>query len=98
MTVISFPIEIFRRLNAQITAFYGQNVVHAALISKQAQRLAKLDHSSILTQNDRNFLSDWDISTFKRPNYCILRSERSARRIKLRNKPNDSQNSIIRRL
>jgi hypothetical protein len=29
MTVISFPIEIFRHLNAQIAAFYAQNIVHA---------------------------------------------------------------------
>jgi hypothetical protein len=31
MTVISVPFEIFRRLNAQITAFYAQNIVHALL-------------------------------------------------------------------
>jgi hypothetical protein len=29
MTVISFPIVIFRHLNPQITAFYAQNIVHA---------------------------------------------------------------------
>jgi hypothetical protein len=29
MTVISFPIEIFQRLKAQITAFYAQNIAHA---------------------------------------------------------------------
>jgi hypothetical protein len=71
MTVISFPIEIFRRLNAQITAFYEQKVAHAVLASKQARQLAKLDHSSILAKNDLNFLPDSDISTFKRRNYCI---------------------------
>jgi hypothetical protein len=31
MTVISFPIEIFPRLNAQITAFYALNIAHAVL-------------------------------------------------------------------
>jgi hypothetical protein len=31
MTVISLPIEIFRRLNAQITAFDAQNIVHDVL-------------------------------------------------------------------
>jgi hypothetical protein len=31
MTVISLPIEICRRLNDQITAFYAQNIVHAVL-------------------------------------------------------------------
>jgi hypothetical protein len=31
MTVISFAMEIFRRLNAQITAFDAQNIVHDVL-------------------------------------------------------------------
>jgi hypothetical protein len=30
-TVISFPLEILRRLNAQITPFYAHNTVHVAL-------------------------------------------------------------------
>jgi hypothetical protein len=97
MTVISFPIKIFRRLKAQITAFCAQNVVHAVWSLETSLQLAKLDHSSILTKNDNNFLPDWDISTFKCPNYCILCAEHSARRIILRNKPNNPQNSIIRR-
>jgi hypothetical protein len=31
MTVIFFPIEIFRRLNTQITAFDARNIVHDVL-------------------------------------------------------------------
>jgi hypothetical protein len=31
MTVISLPIEIFRRVNAQTTAFHAQNIVHTVL-------------------------------------------------------------------
>jgi hypothetical protein len=31
MIVISFPREIFRSLNANIAAFYAQNIVHAVL-------------------------------------------------------------------
>jgi hypothetical protein len=31
MTVIFLPIEIFRRVNAQISAFYAQNIVRAVL-------------------------------------------------------------------
>jgi hypothetical protein len=32
ISVISFLIEIFRRLNAHFTPFYAQNIVHSALI------------------------------------------------------------------
>jgi hypothetical protein len=31
ITVIRFPIEIFRRLNTQITAFDARNIVHDVL-------------------------------------------------------------------
>jgi hypothetical protein len=31
MTVISFPLEILRRLNAAITPFYAHNMVQAVL-------------------------------------------------------------------
>jgi hypothetical protein len=31
MTVIGIAFEIFRRLNAQTTAFYAHNMVHAVL-------------------------------------------------------------------
>jgi hypothetical protein len=48
-------------------------------------------------KKDRNFHPDWDISTYKCPHYCILRSEHSARCIKRRNKDNNSQNRIVRR-
>jgi hypothetical protein len=49
----------------------------------------KRDNSSILTKHDRNFLPGGDMSTFKRPNYCILCAEHSARCIKRRNKPHN---------
>jgi hypothetical protein len=31
MTVIFLPIEMLRRVNAHITAFYAQNILHAVL-------------------------------------------------------------------
>jgi hypothetical protein len=42
----------------------------------------------------RNFLPVGDFSTFKRPNYCSLSAEHSARCITRRNEPNCSQNGI----
>jgi hypothetical protein len=96
MIVISFLIEIFRRSNAEITAFYAQNIVHAVLSIAKIPITREFDHSLILAKNDRTFLPDEDISTFKRPNYCILRTKHSARLTKRQNKPDNSRNSIIR--
>jgi uncharacterized protein YbcV (DUF1398 family) len=64
---------------------------------KQYQQLAKRDHSSILTQNDRNWYPVLDISTFKLPSYCSLHVEHRARCTKRRNKPSHKQNAINRR-
>jgi hypothetical protein len=35
-------LEIFRRLNDQITAFYAQNIVHAVLSDKTSPETRKL--------------------------------------------------------
>jgi hypothetical protein len=94
---MSFPIEIFGRLNAQITALHGQNIEHAVLSFATSPTTRKTRSFVDFNENDCHFLPDWDISTFKRRNYCILRAEHSARRIKRRNKPDNSRNSIIRR-
>jgi hypothetical protein len=48
-------------------------------------------------KNGRNFHPYWDISTYKRPTYCIWRSEHSAHRSMLRNKPNNTENAILLR-
>jgi hypothetical protein len=42
----------------------------------------------------RNFLPVGDFSSLKRPNYCSLSAEHSARCITRRNEPNCSQNGI----
>jgi hypothetical protein len=55
------------------------------------KEVAKHDHSLILTKNDRNFHPVGDISTFKRPNYCILGAEHSTRCTMRRHKPNSTQ-------
>jgi hypothetical protein len=64
--------------------------------SKPDQQLAKCDHSSIVPKNNSIFLRDGDISTFKRPNYCISSAEQCARRMEPRNQTNNSQNANIR--
>jgi hypothetical protein len=64
--------------------------------STQAKQLAKRDHSLIMTKNDRHFLPVGDIWTFKRPKYCILRLEHTARYMKSRIKPDKLANAVIR--
>jgi hypothetical protein len=65
--------------------------------SKQYQQLAKRDHPSILTKNDRNWYPVIDISTFKLPSYCILCAQHGARCITRRNNRHNSRNAITRR-
>ena len=86
--VISLPIEIFRRLNALLTALCVQNVVHDCFAaSKQAHTHANRNRSPILSKCMRYFSPDRDISSFKRSFHCIMRAERSARVFQRRNKP-----------
>jgi hypothetical protein len=42
MTVIFLSIEIFRRLNAQITAFDAQNIVHDLLSLETSPTIRKM--------------------------------------------------------
>jgi hypothetical protein len=98
MTVISYPSEIFLRLNSVVTAFYVHVIVHTVISNDTAHKLAKRDHSSILTNYDSSFLPVWDISTFKQRSDGILRACHSAHCNKQRYKPKTSQNAIIRRL
>jgi hypothetical protein len=65
--------------------------------SKQAQQHQKRHNSSILTQNERNFLPGGVISTFNRRNDCVLLAKHKARCIKHRNKPHNAPNAIIYR-
>jgi hypothetical protein len=97
MTVISFPLEIFQRLSAQINSFYGQNIVHAVLCFEASPTTRKTQSFYYIVGNDRNFLPVGDLSTFKRPNKFFLRTDHSARCIMLRNEPKNTQNAIILR-
>jgi hypothetical protein len=96
-TVISFLIEIFRRLNALSTPFYAANAVHADFIVETSSATRKTQSSLDFDENCY-FVPDWDISVFWRPFASILRGERSARRIQRRKKLRDTQNSIFPRI
>ena len=72
LCVISLPIEIFRRLNALLTALCVQDVVHDySATSKQAHTHANRNRSSILTIIMRYSSPDRVISSFKRTSHCV---------------------------
>jgi hypothetical protein len=97
MTVIFLPIEIYRRLNEQISAFYAQKIVHAVLSLETRPTTRKMRTFVVFVENDRYFLADWDISTCKRPNYYMLSADHCAHCSKHGNKPDNSQNATIHR-
>jgi hypothetical protein len=72
MSVTSIPIGIFRRISGQITASYGQNIVHTVVCFETSPTTRKTQSFYDIVENDRNFHPYWDNSTFTRPNYCIL--------------------------
>jgi hypothetical protein len=93
-SVISFLIEIFRRLNAPSTPFYTPNVAHVKISVETIPGNPK-------TQCFRfrrklcYFVPHWDISAFIRSFHSILHAERSARQFQSRNSPWKSQNAIF---
>jgi hypothetical protein len=97
MSVISIPIEIFRRISAQITPSYGQHIVHAVLSVETNPTPRK-------TRSFVDFVEEWpwllsrlryfDVYT---PKLLHFATEHSARCIMRRNKASNSQNSIDRR-
>jgi hypothetical protein len=58
MTVITLPIEIFRRLSAQITAFDAQKFVHDVFSLETRPTTRKMRTFVVFVENDRNFLAD----------------------------------------
>jgi hypothetical protein len=78
-TVISFLIEMFRRLNAQSTPFYAPNAVQADFILETIPATRKTQSFLEFIQNCY-FVPALDISAFKRTIHSILRVERIARR------------------
>jgi hypothetical protein len=93
-SVISFLIEIFRRLNAHFTSFCTKNVVNTALCVGTCPA-ARKSQSFVDFDEKCYFVPDWDISTFKRSFYSILHAERIKHSFMRRNMPRSSQLAII---
>jgi hypothetical protein len=95
-TVISFLIEIFRRLNALPTPFCAPNAVHAGFIVETSPASRKIQSFLDFDENCY-FVPDWDISLFWRSFHSILHAKSSSSRIQRRNMTSNSQNSIFPR-
>jgi hypothetical protein len=95
MTVISYPLEIFRRLNSLVTAVYAQDIVRTVISNDRIPKTRKTRSLAELAKDNHTFLPVRDFSSFKLPSYCILRAWHSPRCIKQRYKPKNSQNAII---
>jgi hypothetical protein len=92
--VISFRIEILRRLNALSTPFYSPNVLHVDF-SVETISANRKRQSFKFRRNLCYFVPDWDITSFKGSLHSILHAECSARRFQHRNKRYKSQISIF---
>jgi hypothetical protein len=93
--VITYLIEIFRRLNASFIPFCAPNALHATF-SIGIISAARKTQSFVDYDENSNFDPDGDIATFKRCFHSIFHAERSACHIQHRNKPCISENTIIR--
>jgi hypothetical protein len=92
--VISFPIEILRRLNALSTPFYTPNLVHVDF-SVETIPVNRETQSFKFRRKLCYFVPDRDITSFKRSLHSILHAERIACRFQYRNNPCKSQNAIF---
>jgi hypothetical protein len=93
-SVISFQIEMFRRLRALSTPFYTPNVVHVDFRVETGAANRK-PQSFKFRRNLCHFVLDWDTTAFKRSFHSILQAECSACRLERRNNPCKSQNAIF---
>ena len=74
------------------------NVVHAFSSVETSPDSSKSQSFVDFVQIYTLFLSDRDISSFKRSFHCIMRADCSARDLQRRNKPRRTQIAIIRRV
>jgi hypothetical protein len=91
ISVISFLIEISRRLNSVSTPFYTPKVAHANFGVETIPANRKTETFKFL-RNLCYFVPDWDISAFKRSFHSILHAEGSARQFRGPNNPCKSEN------
>jgi hypothetical protein len=90
-SVISFLIEISRRLNALSTPFYKLNVAHANFRVETISANRKT-HTFKFRRKLGYFIPDSDISAFKRSFHSILHTERGPLQFQCRSNPCKSQN------
>jgi hypothetical protein len=90
-SVISFLIQISRRLNALSTPFYTPNVAQTNFSVETIPANRKMGTFKFLRKLGY-FIPDSDISAFKRSFHSILHAERSANQFQCRNDPCKSQN------
>jgi hypothetical protein len=83
LIVISFLMEIFRRLNAVSTAFHTPNPTHATFSFETSPADRK---TPPYVDNERIFFPVGDISKFERCFCCISHEECNALHFYLRNK------------
>jgi hypothetical protein len=93
-SVISFRVEILRRLNALSTPFYTPNVVHVDF-SIETSVANRKTQSFKLRRKLCYFDPDRDITSFKPSLHSILHAERIACRFQHRNNPCKSRNAIF---
>jgi hypothetical protein len=92
--VISFRIEILRRLNTLSTPFYTPNVFHVDFSDETIPANGKWQ-SFKFRRKLCYFFPDSDTTTFKRSLHSILLAECSACRFQHRNRSCKSQNAIF---
>jgi hypothetical protein len=92
--VISFRIEILRRLNAISTRFYTPNVLHVDF-SIETIPVNRKTQFFKFRRKLCHFDPDWDISAFKRAFHSILHAEPIPCRFLCRNNPCKSQMAIF---
>jgi hypothetical protein len=85
-SVISFWIEIFRRLNGLSTPFYTPNVAHANFSVETITANPKTQAFKF-RRCLCSIVPDGDILEFKRSFHSFLQAERSACRFQSRNNP-----------
>jgi hypothetical protein len=92
--VISFRIEIIRRLNALSTPFYTPNVLHIGF-SIETSAANRKTQSFKFRRKLCYFVPAGDTMAFKRSFHSILHAERIACRFQYRNNPCKSQMAIF---
>jgi hypothetical protein len=93
-SVISFLIEMFRRLRALSTPFYTPNVLHVDISVETIPGNRKTQSIKFL-RNIYHFLPDCDTTAFIRSFHSIIHTECSACRFQCRKNPCKSQNAIL---